>query len=330
MMDVQGPTLSGAGGITGGGSGDADMKEEPSEQARKEQVHNIGKYCDFKSMRAPNQKFNQAALGNKAVSADMLESNMDEESRGVTVMHDILIEMGLHDAPTAVEEPVTIFTTSREQAQKLNMEKLSDVQLEEYMDTATGAEEALQDIRLKRIKELQDKRKAQKHGSVYDLDIKQFNEEVTIASFEGFVVMLIYIHNSEACDVLRHALAKVADKHRAVKFVQVIASRAIEGFLERDCPCILTYRSGIKISQYNTLSAFNKFKTDADCVEWVLAEDEVLETTLRGDPRLHKSRAAEHTHAYTSQASNNIIRTLAPDAGKYELDSDDFDSDLDV
>ena len=67
--------------------------------------------------------------------------------------------------------------------------------------------------------------------------------------------------SSEDCALLNQCLSAVAAKFRAVKFVKVIAQKAIANFPRSNCPTLLVYKQGNIVAQFVKLHAFAGKKT---------------------------------------------------------------------
>jgi hypothetical protein len=95
-----------------------------------------------------------------------------------------------------------------------------------------------------------------KHGSVYPLSKPEYSREVTEASREGPV--LVNLTSSLGTNVESRVLSdlwrQAAVEYGEVKFCEMRAEQAIEGYPERHCPTILIYDKGDVVEQVITLA----------------------------------------------------------------------------
>jgi hypothetical protein len=88
-----------------------------------------------------------------------------------------------------------------------------------------------------------------------------------------------------SCRIINAALDRLAARKRAVKFVKIIGSEAIKNWPESNCPAILVYSKTNIWRQFIGIGTLGGNSTNAEILEWILAENGVFETELEQDPR---------------------------------------------
>lgn len=113
----------------------------------------------------------------------------------------------------------------------------------------------LEQYRQKRMQELNALTKRVKHGSVYPISKPDYSREVTEASNEGPVLVNLTspLGSNVESRVLSELWRQAAKEYGDVKFCEIRADKAIEGYPDRNCPTILVYKNGDIIKQAVTL-----------------------------------------------------------------------------
>lgn len=109
------------------------------------------------------------------------------------------------------------------------------------------------------------------HGSVYPVAKPDYLREVTDASTVTTVLVLLKSSNSESC-VISELWQKVAIKYGDIKFCEIKADMAIEGYPDQNCPTILVYRNGEIIRQILTLAKLGGVNTSMADIETLLLD----------------------------------------------------------
>lgn len=100
-----------------------------------------------------------------------------------------------------------------------------------------------------------------------------------------YVVVLLYKAGIPDSRLMEDLFARVAEKHKATKFMKIVADQCIEGYPDRNVPTLLVYYRGEVRANLVGLSQFGGQKATADCVEWVLSKQGAVSTELDEDPR---------------------------------------------
>lgn len=113
----------------------------------------------------------------------------------------------------------------------------------------------LEQYRQKRMRELDALTKKAKHGTVYPLSKPDYSREVTEASNQGPVLVNLTspMGSNVESRVLSELWKQAAKEYGDIKFCEIRADKAIEGYPDRNCPTILVYKNGDIIKQVVTL-----------------------------------------------------------------------------
>jgi len=135
-------------------------------------------------------------------------------------------------------------------------------------------EEFLEAYKRQRLKELHSISKKSIHGSVYPLSKPEYSREVTEASSGGPV--FVHLTSSSGTNVESRVLSQLwrqaAIEYGDIKFCEMRADQAIEGYPERNCPTILVYRKGDIVKQVVTLSLLGGVRTSMLHLDNILVE----------------------------------------------------------
>jgi hypothetical protein len=104
------------------------------------------------------------------------------------------------------------------------------------------------------------------------------------------VVVHLYQDRVEDCRVLEEVLRAVAAKFKAVKFLKIRSTSAIENWPDRNLPTLFVYRDGELRTQMLGLKKVGGKKAQARDLEWWLAQAGVVETEMEEDPREEEGR----------------------------------------
>ena len=171
---------------------------------------------------------------------------------------------------------------------------------------------AIEEYRAKRLAEVRAAAARNRFGSVLPLGREDFVREVTEGSKEAWVVLLLFKEGipesklleslwprvrclSGCCYICAHTHApipsphprmlQIAAKHKATKFMQIVADRCIEGYPDRNVPTILVYHNGGLVREIVRLASLDGLRCTLDVLEWVLAAVGAVTTELEDDPR---------------------------------------------
>ena len=149
-------------------------------------------------------------------------------------------------------------------------------------------DEELQRIKEKRIAEMKALAEKNKFKEVQELTADEYKSEVTEASKECFVVVLLYKLGIEACDILAARMSELARKKRSTKFVKILSYLAIPDYPDNLLPTLIIYRNTMHVKQFIGLAEFGGSNMTCDDLEWCLSRFKAVESDMKKDPREKK------------------------------------------
>ena len=153
-------------------------------------------------------------------------------------------------------------------------------------------DEFLDQYRQKRLNELSTLQNKSVYNQVYPLQKPDYSREVTEASKESFVLVLLTSSSGMNIEsqLMVELWRELARKYGDVKFCQVRADLCIEGYPDRNTPTVLVYRDTEIRRQIVTLKELDGPNTSMEDVEKVLLGVGAIKY---GDVRLKKSEREE-------------------------------------
>lgn len=163
---------------------------------------------------------------------------------------------------------------------------LEDKDLEQLQqDEDLLDEQVLAKYRQRRLKEMQEDAKRPRFGTLTEINRQAYVREVNEAPPGVFVVLHLYQECVTLCRLLNTILKQLAKKFIHSKFIKIQATQCNEDFLDSDCPTLLVYLDGKLNKQLSRCAgALGGSRMTPEAVEWVLAENGVLETELEENP----------------------------------------------
>lgn len=150
-------------------------------------------------------------------------------------------------------------------------------QLEEFEDDFD--EEILLQYKNERLKQIQQNNQSTKHGKVREINATEWKEEVT--NDKGpYICIHLYASGNPGCDKVDDIFVQLSKKHSAVKFLRIKGTNAIRNFPEKNCPTILVYKDGELATQFGSFGT----STTIEKIEWEMAKQGIVTTTLKEDP----------------------------------------------
>lgn len=168
--------------------------------------------------------------------------------------NDILRKHGI--IPEKPPSPTPLIEEALMEARQLaHANRLEGKDLDELAELEDDEDEGILEVyRRRRMAELASLQKASLHGSVYPVSKPEYAREVTEASEHGPVLVNLTSAAANAESRVLSALWRdAAREYGEVKFCEMRADRAIEGYPERNCPTILVYSKGDIVKQVVTL-----------------------------------------------------------------------------
>ncbi|AEO54672.1 hypothetical protein MYCTH_2297479 [Thermothelomyces thermophilus ATCC 42464] len=260
-----------------------------------------------------------AAPVDQRIAVPIDDPNADTEWNDILRKHGIIPEKP--PSPTPLIEEAILEARRLAHKNRLEGKDLSDLSdLEDEEDEAF-----LEQYRQKRIRELSELRQKSVHGSVYPISKPDYAREVTEASQNGPV--LVNLTSSQGSNVESRVLSglwrQAAREYGDVKFCEMPADKAIEGYPERNCPTILVYNKGDIVKQIVTLATVGGVRMSMLDLDKILVEvGAVKEDDLRV---VKRRRAAEDAEEENAAGGSRGIRTSSRVAAKRNDDDDDDD-----
>lgn len=197
--------------------------------------------------------------------------------------------------------------------------RLEGKDLDELDELEDEEDEAfLEQYRQRRLQELSSLQKKSKHGSVYPISKPEYSRHVTEASQSEPV--LVNLTSSTGSNVESRTLsqlwAQAATEYGDVKFCEMRASQAIEGYPEKNCPTILVYNKGDIVKQVVTLMTVGGVKMTMLDLDKILVEvGAVGPNDLRVIKRRRQAEDAEEEKHMSKGIKSSIDRLEDDDDG---------------
>ncbi|KAL2117843.1 hypothetical protein VTJ04DRAFT_7503 [Mycothermus thermophilus] len=260
-----------------------------------------------------------AAPLDQRIAVPLDDPNADTEWNDILRKHGIIPEKP--PSPTPLIEEAML--EARRIAHENRLEGKDLDELDELEDDED--EEFLEQYRQKRMQELAALKQRSAHGSVYPISKPEWAREVTEASQNGPV--LVNLTSSQASNVESRVLSQLwrqaAREYADVKFCEMRADQAIEGYPEKNCPTILVYHKGDIVKQVVTLALVGGVRMSMLDLDKILVEvGAVKDNDMRVLKRRREAEDAEEERAMGLRSS---IKTGGKPSRKQDEDDDDWD-----
>lgn len=206
-----------------------------------------------------------------------------------TEWNDILREKGIiPEKPRPQEEQLQEVMEEVVQAQRQH--RLDGLDLEDLAELEDLEDEGfLHEYQERRRREMQAAAAAARFGAVVPVLKPEYTAEVTQASADGTVVWCHMSLGRPQSRLLAELMTQLARKYPEVKFCDIAASRAVEGYPESNTPTIVVYRNGDVVRQYVTLMELGGGSTTLHDLEKVLVD---VGAVVDGDRRMENDSGA--------------------------------------
>lgn len=206
-----------------------------------------------------------------------------------TEWEDALVAKGiLQERPeVAIMREMQAASRQRTEVEEASAEvQLSAMGAEELEDAEDEFEDdAYQRIRAKRLAEMRAQAATEKYGEVLPLVRADFVREVTEASKSEWVIVELYQNSIEASERMSQVFRAVAARHKATKFMRIIATECIENWPDSRVPCLIVYHDGEMQKQLVGVGyCGGKEALTPDALEWSLSRTGAVRTELEGPP----------------------------------------------
>ncbi|KAL1884229.1 hypothetical protein VTK73DRAFT_5365 [Phialemonium thermophilum] len=209
-----------------------------------------------------------AAPNDQRIAVPIDDPNADTEWNDILRKHGIIPEKPPSPTPM-IEEAIL---EGRRLAHENRLEGKDLDELDELEDDED--EEFLEKYRQRRLQELSLMQKKSVHGTVYPISKPEYAREVTEASQTGpvFVLLTSSLGTNVESRIVSQLWRQAAREYGDIKFCEMRASQAIEGYPEKNCPTILVYRNGDIVKQIVTLATVGGVKMSLLDLDKILVE----------------------------------------------------------
>ncbi|KAF3918962.1 hypothetical protein ABW20_dc0108080 [Dactylellina cionopaga] len=232
--------------------------------------------------------------------------NDDTEWNDILRKHGVIPERP--PSPTAKIQEALLEASRLAHENRLEGKDLDELDdLEDFED-----EDFLDSYRQKRLAELSTLSHNSPHGNVYPLQKPDYGRDVTEASntYYVFVHLASATYANQESSLLSELWRAAAQKFPDVKFCEMRADMAIEGYPEKNCPTVLVYKDTDIKKQVVTLKTMGGVKCSLGDIEKLLVEVGAIKIN---DFRLQRKQEKEE--------KQSSIRTSA----RKDDDDDDWD-----
>jgi len=209
-----------------------------------------------------------AAPMEERVNVPIDDPNADTEWNDILRKHGVIPEK----PPSPTPQIEAAILQARELAHENRLEGRDLDELDELEDVEDEA--FLETYRQQRLHELQSLTKKSLHGSVYPISKPDYSRDVTEASKSSPVLvnMTSSLGTNIESRVLSELWRKAAAEFGEIKFCEIRADTAIEGYPNKNCPTILVYDKGDIAKQIVTLVAMGGVKCGMKEIDELLVE----------------------------------------------------------
>ncbi|KAL2147093.1 hypothetical protein VTI28DRAFT_975 [Corynascus sepedonium] len=260
-----------------------------------------------------------AAPVDQRIAVPIDDPNADTEWNEILRKHGVIPEKP--PSPTPLIEEAILEARRLAHENRLEGKDLSDLSdLEDEEDEAF-----LEQYRQKRMQELSALQQKSVHGSVYPISKPDYAREVTEASQNGPV--LVNLSSPQGSNVESRVLSdlwrQAAREYGEVKFCEMRADKAIEGYPERNCPTILVYDKGDIVKQIVTLATVGGVRMSMLDLDKILVEvGAVKDSDMRV---IKRRRAAEDAEEEKAAGGSRGIKSSRGATKPDDDDDDDWD-----
>eukprot|EP00056_Hartaetosiga_gracilis_P003397 m.63422 g.63422 ORF g.63422 m.63422 type:complete len:252 (+) comp11437_c0_seq2:54-809(+) len=251
----------------------------------------------------------------------MQDPNEDTEWNDILRSKGILPPKEKTEEEKALEELVDEVVEKR--VAKGGDKPLEDMELEELDEVEDDLDEdderAFEEYKAKRLAEMRQQQMSL-YGSVMEITAQEYKREVNEAGEGVWVVLLLYKPEIPVCKKLMAVFARLAEKFRTTKFIQIYSTKCIPNYPDRNLPTVFVYHNDDLKKQYVGPSIFGGEAMTVNNVEWSLGQVGAVKSKLK-DPRGDGVRTA------LNKGSANKVGGDESDSDAVTSDDDDTDSD---
>ncbi|KAG0493825.1 hypothetical protein HPP92_004819 [Vanilla planifolia] len=157
---------------------------------------------------------------------------------------------------------------SKDIIDKCSAEELEDLEDNPDLDD----DRFLEEYRKRRLEEIRAAARVSRFGSVLPITGSDFVREVSQASSDLWVVVLLYKDGLPECDLLLQCLEELAARYPATKFVKIISTDCIPKYPDINLPTVLLYYNGAVKETFVGLHHFGAQKCTSEAVALALCK----------------------------------------------------------
>lgn len=176
-------------------------------------------------------------------------------------------------------------------------------------------EDFLEEYKLKRFQEIQSLQSRAKYGRVFHVTKPEYEDEVTKASQDAFVVLHMSLQLAVQSRLLSLIMVTLAGRFPEIKFAEIPANRCVENYPEANCPTLIIYHKTNIVKQYVTLTQLGGSDCKPADLEKVFVEIEAIKPS---DERLESNQQDEDLE------SARRLRFVKKSIRENDDDDDDF------
>jgi len=151
------------------------------------------------------------------------------------------------------------------------------------LDALDDDDEVMENIRKKRIAELELLRKTNKFGSVLEITGQDWVTEVNKAGDDIWVILHLYTDGVHLCNLINHHFAKLAVQFPATKFIKAVATTCIPNYPNEHLPTIFVYHNGDQKAKIIGPTNFSN-NLNKDQLEWCFMGLGAVKSNMLEDP----------------------------------------------
>merc|ERR1711977_466519 len=229
------------------------------------------------------QRATMAELGLTLETAPRARGGKDE-------WEDALIKHKVMDAPLdhakmrfmlqQKREDDAFLDSKKDHMAEKTLDELDEL-LEDDDDCEAAAMERYREARLAEMKEAEAKRK---HNGLTHVTAQDYMAEVTNADIGTVVILHLYQEYVPECVRLNEVMNELSWKHKEVKWCKIKSTDANADYPDKALPTLLIYKDGQVLDRVVSLKTNGGKPVTADGLEWRLAQQGLIETTLEADP----------------------------------------------
>lgn len=172
---------------------------------------------------------------------------LDTEWNDVLRSKGIIPEREKEKAFTQEDIEQLVENAAKKYSNKVDVEDATLEELEALEDLED--DRVLEFYRKKRLGEMQELAKRAKFGNWVDISKPDYSSEVTDASKEHPVVVLMFQSGNLLSQLSMNHLGQLARENPVTKFCRIVATQCIENYPESNVPTIIVYVNGAPVAQ---------------------------------------------------------------------------------